>query len=111
MNNEFQAKLENSITRLLDYCKNNDWAGYDPFDGLNSKIFALMPFHNNKLPRLFFIQFMKRFPINLRRILLVPKEQNPKGLALFASALIRLSDMGLIDGSDLIDGIIKKLIK
>ena len=111
INDDFQKKLTESITRLLNYCKNNDWAGYDPFDGLNSKIFALMPFHSKRLPRLFFIQFMKRFPINLRRIILVPKEQNPKGLALFASSLIRLSDMGLIDGLDLIDAIIKKLIK
>ena len=79
----FQNKLEDSITSLLTYCQKNNWSGYDPFDGLNSKIFASMPFHNNKLPRLAFIQFMKRFPINLRRILLVPKEQNPKGLALF----------------------------
>ncbi|MEA3358806.1 MAG: hypothetical protein U9R17_05295, partial [Thermodesulfobacteriota bacterium] len=76
-----------------------------------SKIFALMPFHQNRLPRLAFIQFMKRFPINLRRILLVPKEQNPKGLALFTSALIKLSDTGLIDSLDLIDDVIKKLIK
>ena len=111
INDDFSNILAGSIIRLLNYCKNNDWAGYDPFDGLNSKIFALMPFHKNKIPRLVFIQFMKRFPINLRPIILVPKEQNPKGIALFTSSLIRLSDMGLIDGLDLIDAIIKKLIK
>jgi len=111
IDSDFQNKLEDSITRLLTYCQKNDWSGYDPFDGLNSKIFALMPFHQNKLPRLAFIQFMKRFPINLRWILLVPKEQNPKGLALFTSALIKLPGTGLIDSSDLIDDIIKKLIK
>jgi len=63
MHDNFSNKLTESIIRLLDYCKKNDWASYDPFDGLNSKIFTLMPFfHKNKLPRLFFIQFMKRFP-------------------------------------------------
>lgn len=111
MHDDFSNKLTESITRLLDYCKKNDWAGFDPFDGLNSKIFALMPFHKNKLPRLVFIQFMKRFPINLRRVLLVPKEQNPKGLALFTSALIRLSEVGLLDSSDIIDSVLKKLIE
>ena len=111
-NDGFSNKVTESITSLLDYCKNNDWAGYDPFDGLNSKIFALMPFfHKNKLPRLFFIQFVKRFPINLRHVLLVPKEQNPKGLALFASALIRLSEVGLLDSSDIIHSVLKKLIE
>ena len=111
INDDFQNELKDSIIRLLNYCKNKNWAGYDPFDGLNSKIFELMPFHSKKLPRLFFIQFMKHFPINLRPIILVPKEQNPKGLALFASSLIRLSDMGLIKDLGLIDAIIKKLIK
>lgn len=108
---DFSNKLTDSITSLLTYCKNNNWAGYDPFDGLNSKIFALMPFHKNKLPRLFFIQFMKRFPINLRHALLVPKEQNPKGLALFASAIVRLSEVGLLDNSDIIHSVLKKLIE
>lgn len=111
MHDDFSNKVTESIIRLLDYCKKNDWAGYDPFDGLNSKIFALIPFHKNKLPRLFFIQFMKRFPVNLRHVLLVPKEQNPKGLALFASALIRLSEVGLLDNSDIIHSVLKKLIE
>ena len=108
---DFQNNLENSITRLLDYCQRNNWAGYDPFDGLNSKIFAAMPFHKNKLPRLAFIQFMKRFPFNLRRILLVPKEQNPKGLALFTSALIKLNASGFVNDPELIAGVIKRLIE
>lgn len=110
MHDDFSNKVTESITRLLDYCKKNDWAGYDPFDGLNSKIFALIPFHKNKLSRLVFIQSMKRFPINLRRVLLVPKEQNPKGIALFVSALIRLSEVGLLDDSSLVEPLVKRLI-
>lgn len=107
---DFLNKLTESVTRLVDYCEENDWAGFDPFDGLSSKILTSMPFHQYKLPRLFFIQSMKRFPINLRRVLLVPKEQNPKGLALFASALIRLSKVGLLGDSDLVEPVIKRLI-
>jgi hypothetical protein len=37
-------------------------------------------------------QFVRRFPWNLRSLLLVPRERNPKGLALCLSAMCRLPD-------------------
>lgn len=110
IDSEFRAKLEDSIRRLLDYCKRKNWAGFDPFDGLNSKIFNITPFSRSPLCRLFFLQFIKHLPINLRPILLVPEEQNPKGLAVFASALIKLCSIGLVDDPDLIDSLIRRLI-
>ena len=75
-NEELKASVEDTILKLLAYCRKENWAGYDPFDGLNSKIFAASPFSRYKYTRLAFIQFMKRFPINLRQMLMVPK---PKG--------------------------------
>ena len=35
---------------------------------------------------------MKRSPINFRPLLGITKQQNPKGLALFATALLKLPD-------------------
>lgn len=102
--------IEDATTKLLNYCESNDWAGYDPFDGLNSKVFKALPFNKYKLPRLAFIQFMKRFPINLRRVLLVPKEQNPKGLALFVSALLRLSKTDLFHDANMVESLAERLI-
>ena len=62
-----------------------------PYDGLNSTIFRRLPYISGKrLPRLAWIQFMKRSPFNLRPVLGVKKEHNPKGLGLF-----------LADGRDL----------
>ena len=29
---------------LLAYCRANDWAGYDPYDALNSELFKALPF-------------------------------------------------------------------
>jgi hypothetical protein len=110
VNSDPPAGIQQSLRRLLDYCKSNEWAGFDPYDGLNSRVFSRVPFLQNKICRLVFTQLVKRFPINLRPLLLVPKEQNPKGLALFASALIRLSDFGLVDGSDLTISILNDLI-
>ena len=49
--------------KLLAYCRANDWAGYDPFDALNSKVFTALPFLNSRLPRLVLTQVLKRSPI------------------------------------------------
>jgi len=86
--------LQQTTSRLLSYCTGNNWAGFDPFDGLNSRIFSAFPFLQNRICRLIFIQAMKRLPLNLRPFFLVPKEENPKGLAVFVSALLTLSGTG-----------------
>jgi hypothetical protein len=90
-----------SVTlKLLAYCRTNDWAGYEPYDVLNSKIFNAVPFLDSKLPRLVLTQFLKRSPINVRRLLLVPKTQNPKALGLFLSAFVTLSRLGMATEED-----------
>jgi hypothetical protein len=45
---------------------------------------------------------MKRLPINLRPLLLITKEQNPKAIALFLAALVKLSKMGMLEKDSLI---------
>lgn len=102
--------LKEAIIKLLDYCQKNNWAGYDPYDGLNSRLLKKLQFLQNRICRLIFIQGMKRSPINLRPILLVPKSQNPKGLALFSSALLKLSNLGLIDNHDAALPLLNRLI-
>ncbi len=78
--------LEQVYDRLYSYCKAADFAGYDPFDGLNSRVFQLTPLKRLRPARLAWLQIIKRSPINLRPALLVEKGINPKGLALFALA-------------------------
>lgn len=95
---------------MLDYCQQNNWSGFDPFDGLNSLIFKELPLVQNRIGRLLFIQAMKRSPLNFRPILLVPKEENPKGLAVFCSALLVLSKTGFINNDDRILLLLKRLI-
>jgi len=84
-------------TRLLEYCVRNDWAGHDPYDALNSRVFRALPFLDFKWPRLVLTQGMKRSPINFRQLMLVPKTHNPKALALFVSASLQLERVGLIN--------------
>jgi hypothetical protein len=102
--------LKTAVLKLLKYCQENDWSGYDPYDALNSEIFRALPFLDFRLFRLGFTQVMKRVPFNFRSLLLVPRTSNPKGLALFLAALLKLSKSGLLDQGDLVKVIAEKLI-
>lgn len=71
-----------SLRALQSYLETERFAGYDPYDGLNSPVLDRFSF-GNKYLRIAFIQGLKRLPINLRPLFLVPKAHNPKGLGLF----------------------------
>src|ERR1700741_4926867 len=86
--------------KLLVYCRSNNWAGYEPYDVLNSKVVNTLPILDSRIPRLALTQLLKRSPINVRRLLLVPKTQNPKALGLFLSAFMKLGSLGMGDDRD-----------
>lgn len=75
-------------TNLLNSSKADKFAGYDPFDGLNSRFFDLAPSLRKTKLGLAWIQFHKRSPVNLRPLCLVPPKRNPKGVALFILGLL-----------------------
>jgi hypothetical protein len=102
--------IRETVLKLLAYCQANDWAGYDPYDATNSEFFRILPLLDRRLPRLVLTQLLKRSPINFRRLLMVPKTQNPKGLALFLMAFLKLRKLGLLESDDLIQLMIQKLI-
>jgi len=103
MAQNMEDEVERYAIVLLDYCRRNDWAGFDPYDALNSRIFLRTPFFKSKLCRIFLTQIMKRLPVNFRSYLAVTREQNPKALGLFLAACIKLSRLGLLESNDLID--------
>lgn len=108
---ESSAQIREITLKLLNYCKENNWAGYEPYDVLNSRLFTALPFLNFKFSRLAFTQLLKRSPINVRSLLLVPKTQNPKALGLFLSAFANLSMAGVETGEgDLIQQTIDNLV-
>lgn len=95
---------------LLRYCERNDWAGYDPYDALNSRVFRRTLFYRSKTCRIAFTQLMKRCPINLRELLGVPRRRNPKGTALFIAALIRLTRAGVCANDATVGSLCRDLI-
>lgn len=87
MNNNISA----SFKGLKSYCEKEQFKGWDPYDGLNSKIFQTLQFSKKSaICRLVVIQGFKRCPLNLRRIAMVPKEHNAKGVGLFLSGYCNL---------------------
>ena len=84
-------KVINSFRLLKEYCENEGFKGWDPYDGLNSKVFQALPFlKKSAICRLVVIQGFKRCPVNLRRLALVHKEYNAKGIGLFISGYCNL---------------------
>jgi hypothetical protein len=80
-----ENELERAAAELAAWCREREFAGHDPFDGLNSRLFQLTPLlRRSRAARLFWTQLFKRSPLNLRAVAGVPAEKNAKGTALFA---------------------------
>jgi len=84
-----KLQISESIARLSGWLEKNDYQGYDTFDGLNAKFARPLTFENNFL-RTVLQQGVRRFPINLRPILGIPKSYSTKGMGFLARAFIRL---------------------
>jgi hypothetical protein len=84
------STINKAFLSLKSFCEKENFKGWDPYDGLNSKIFKTLHLDKLRLFRLAWIQLFKRNPVNLRRLLLVPKQYNAKGLALFLTGYCNL---------------------
>jgi len=59
-----------------------DYKGWDPYDGLNARVFNTTPLYQSRFVRLVWQQVFKRLSINLRGLAMVPKVENAKALSL-----------------------------
>lgn len=84
-------KVKNSFEKLFEYCEKEEYKGYDPYDSLNSRLFYKIPLlSKNSLVKLAWTQFFKRSPINLRTLVGIDKEFNPKAIGLFLASFCNL---------------------
>ena len=64
-----QAETPGLGAKCVEPAFSEQFKGWDPYDGLNSKVFQALPFlKNSALCRLVVIQGFKRSPINFRKI-------------------------------------------
>lgn len=88
---DVNAKILDSFLALKNYCEAEEFKGWDPYDGLNSKVFKALPLvGRSAICRLVWIQLFKRCPINIRKLLLVPKQYNAKAVGLFLHGYVNI---------------------
>src|SRR2546427_10713984 len=83
-----QNEIQSAHRDLWKWCRAQGFAGYDPYDGLNSRWFQSTALRNSRIARLLWTQFHKRSPINFRALVRIPRERNAKGIALLALAAL-----------------------
>ena len=82
------ANFQAAYAELFFWCQEHDFAGHDPFDALNSRLFQSTPLAQSRNARLIWTQLVKRSPADFRDVARVPAQRNAKGVALFALAQI-----------------------
>jgi polysaccharide biosynthesis protein VpsJ len=88
-NPALKATIYESIARLSRWLEENDYRGYDTFDGLSAPFLRPLTF-DSKLLRIVLQQSVRRFPLNLRPLLGITKHHSSKGMGFLARGFIRL---------------------
>ena len=83
------AELQTIARKLDESLQQERYAGWDPFDALNSKLFNVTPLRHVPVARLALTQLFKRSPYNLRKYAGVPKSVNAVTIALAAEVARR----------------------
>ena len=85
-----KADIFDAANRLYGWLEKNEYKGYDTFDGLSAWIRPLT--FETKFLRTVLQQGVRRFPLNTRPILGVPKDYSSKGMGFLARGFIRLHE-------------------
>jgi polysaccharide biosynthesis protein VpsJ len=87
--NPAKNRIAESIDRLSEWLEKNDYCAYDPFDGLSSPYLRPLTLETNLL-RTVLQQGVRRFPINMRPVLGIPKSRSTKGMGFLARGFVRM---------------------
>lgn len=86
-----KSQIHQSLIHLSGWLEKNDYRGYDTFDGLSARFVRPFTF-NNKFLNMALQQGVRRFPINLRPLLGIPRSRSTKAMGFLAKGFIRLHD-------------------
>lgn len=82
------AELVDALRALESWGSLRDWAGSDPYDGLNARR-LVTPLKHSRRGRQLLTQLVKRSPADLRPLFGIPSEQSSAAIALVISAYAR----------------------
>lgn len=86
-----KGEIYSSICRLSTWLEQNDYRGYDAFDGLEARLLRPLMF-NNKFLLTVLQQGVRRFPLNVRPLLGIRKSHSTKGMGFLAKGFIRMHE-------------------
>ncbi len=92
-----QTLFLDRLTRLFAWARSKDFRGHDPHDLLESPLVRSVVGSMPSPARLVLLQLGRRSPVNLHTMLGVPSQENPKGLALFLSGLVKAKELAAPD--------------
>ena len=92
MASDFIAQLRQTYDALAARLEAADFSGADPYDALNSRLFARSPFASLPLARLVWQQLFRRSPFDFRSVTGVAPTTNPVTLALAARTYDRAGE-------------------
>ena len=103
--------VHNSLSDALEWVENQNFKGYDPYDGPNSQVLNNLISKGGR-SRFYIQQLFKRLPINLRSQFQIKKGYNPKALGLLLSVYSKMYKLDPKEKYiDLCERIIKILIR
>jgi hypothetical protein len=104
------AQITESVLRLKSSMEQDDYKGFDPYDGLQSPVFRLPILCSNHTVRFLAQQAIKRSPLNLRSLLGISKGENPVTLGLVIQSHVHLKRAGLLDDFAPTRALVQRLI-
>lgn len=82
------ARIVHALKYLDSWIEEEGFSGWDPHDALNSSLIRGLTLRN-RFAGIFWLQLLKRSPLNLRPLLGIAKGYNPKGMGLFLASYVR----------------------
>jgi hypothetical protein len=84
-----EAKVHDCLEGMVPFIESADYAGYDPYDALNSPLLRCVT-ASSRWARMLTTQMLRRSMVNLRPLLGVRKGHNPKAIGLFLRGYSKL---------------------
>ena len=87
-NSRVPSEIMTALESLDSWVESQRFRGWDPHDALNSPLLRALTL-KNRFAAIFWMQLLKRCPLNLRHILGISQGYNPKGMGLFLASYAR----------------------